>query len=418
MAHAKLSPSSAHQWLNCPLSIKMRERYSHLDPNRYSVPAAQGTIKHAVIENCLRTGIDPYRFVGLELRLGDYREGDEDMPQEWADYIYEFTEDDADTLMDALDEIDDFKGEQHIEYRVNLSKYCGKDQFGTLDLGMIIPLDDGWVDVLIWDNKFGRVPVSAVENSQLCLYGLGFYENVVKPRQELEKFRIRKFIIRIWQPYVKGAGGEWEISLKDMLKFAEYVKPRAKLALATNPKANPGPEQCEWCIGSKLGKCEPNIEYNKKIMKAMFAEGEDLDDLVETDQMPCLKFNGVDPVMRSWILDNFAMFSKFVDRLENEAFEDAYYGRPVPGKKLVKGHRPRRKYRNTETAVPIIVARLGDEKSFTKKLLSPAQLEKAVGHKNMGEFAELIEQGEAKLVLVNQYDSRAGVKSIREMFED
>ena len=36
----------------------------------------------------------------------------------------------------------------------------------------------------------------------------------------------------------------------------------------------------------------------------------------------------------------------------------------------------------------------------------------------MGEYADLIERGEAKLILVDENDSRPRVKSIREMFED
>ena len=409
MAHAKLSPSSAYSWLLCALSIKMTEMYGHLDPNRYSIANAQGTIKHAIIEDCLRRDVDPYSFVGMEMRLGDFREEDEDMPQEWADYIYEFTESDADTIMDALDEIDTYEGERFIEYRVNLSRWL-PDQFGTLDLGIITDHGDGSCSVVIWDNKFGRIAVSPVENVQLMLYGLGFWDNEVRPRFE----RVRSFKLVIFQPSVRGGGGDWETSLIDLLDFAKFVKFRGKLALAENPKASPGAKQCEWCIGAKLLKCRAYVEWNRATLKAMLADDEDLDGLVDAGEMPCLRFKGVDPKFRTWLLENGPMFVRFMERLEESAYQDAYLGNPVPGKKLVLGHRPRRKYRNVARAEERLTEEMGP-RAYTKKLISPAQLEKIVGKKRMDEYADLVEVGEPKMVLVDENDTRPRVPSIREM---
>lgn len=415
MAHATLSPSSAHEWLNCALSVKMRELYAHLDRNRYSEANAQGTIKHHVIEQCLINDFDPYSFVGMEINLGDLREDDEDMPDEWAEYNYEFTEDDADSMMSALDEIDSYHLKNMVvERRVDLSKYCGENQFGTLDLGGLIDCGDGWYDMLVWDNKFGRVPVDPVKNLQMMLYALGLYDNIYSKMD----IRIRSVIIRVWQPLVRGGGGKWETTIPKLLRFGRKVVGLAERALSKNPEANPGPVQCEYCIGAKLMKCRDYVEWNKEIIGAMLADGEDIDTLVETDEIPCLKFNGVEVKLRTWILDNFAMLSKFVGRLEEQAFEDAYYRGDVPGKKLVIGSSSRRKFKNPERAAEVIAANIGKDKAYTRKPISPAQLEKIVGRKNMGEYDDMIDKGVKKMVLVNAHDSRDSVMSIREMLNE
>ena len=414
-SHAKLSPSSAHEWLNCSMSIWMKEQYGHLDPHRFSAANAQGTIKHAVIEKCLREDIDPYGFVGQEFRLGDYRENDEEMPEEWREYRYEFTEDDADTIMGALDEIDAIGGDRVIELRVDLGHIL-PDQFGTLDLGIIIEHADGWVTIIIWDNKFGRVAVTPVENDQLMIYANGFYHNLVKPRFGK---KVRKIVLMIFQPTVKGGGGEWSTNLPDLIEYGRYVESRGRNVMDREPEANPGHVQCKYCIGAKLMKCEAYVKWNTDTIKSLFTKGEEMDDLIERGEPPCLKFNGVDPKMRSWIIENFPMMKRFVERLEDDAFEDAYSGaNPVPGKKLVYGNRSRRKYRNQEAAEKRIVDRLGEEAAFTKKVIGPAQLEKAVGKKEIRDFDDIIEQGEAKLVLVDDRDARPKVKSVRDMLNE
>ena len=146
--------------------------------------------------------------------------------------------------------------------------------------------------------------------------------------------------------------------------------------------------------------------------------GIDLDDLVEKDQIPCMKYSGVDPVMRTWILDNFDMFNRFVERLAEQAFTDAYYGRETPGLRLGYGNKSRRKYRDIVEATDIVIDEVGEDKAFTKRLIGPAQLEKLVGRKRMVELGDIVQVGKAKLILVPEGDSRPRVPSIRDMLMD
>lgn len=59
-AHAKLGPSGAHRWLQCPASIKMCDGL----PSTTSEAAEIGTLCHELAELCLNGGHDADYFTG------------------------------------------------------------------------------------------------------------------------------------------------------------------------------------------------------------------------------------------------------------------------------------------------------------------------------------------------------------------
>ena len=100
--------------------------------------------------------------------------------------------------------------------------------------------------------------------------------------------------------------------------------------------------------------------------------------------------------------------------------DDALKGRPTPGRKAVDGRSPARKYTDKEEAEREITLILPDEEAYTRKLISPTQLEKVVSEKTYRRLEKrLIDRGEPKPVMVPVGDRRPAKQTLlAELDED
>ena len=117
-AHALLSASSAHRWLNCPPSAKLCEQYE----DKGSEYAAQGTDAHTLGEYKVLT------------RTGKNPPDPRDILQYYDSEMDECTDQYADYVMDVLSEIKkDCKDPLvMVETQVDFSRWV-PDAFGTAD---------------------------------------------------------------------------------------------------------------------------------------------------------------------------------------------------------------------------------------------------------------------------------------------
>lgn len=384
--HARLAPSFAASWVRCALAPQMAELYGDSDENQAS---AEGTILHDLMETCLRDEVDPYKFVGEFFTRGEFE--------------LEFTEELADILADGIDMIDAIPGKLFIEKRVKLDRWM-PGQFGTLDIGIV-----GRRRITIWDHKFGMNPVSPVESYQLRPYALGFWDNIARHISDVTDFRLI-----IWQPRIPGGGGIWDTTLDELLEFGTELKFAAMATTAPNPKANPGPIQCTYCPGAKSGKCTAYHEYN---LRTAVQDFDDLDDNIEHGIPPRVTTNGITPERRSYILEHRPMLEKWLERLHAEAIDDALAGRPVPGRKLVEGRNPPRKWRDKEEAEKRVRRILGDD-GFTTKVKTPTQIEAELAPKMWAKMGDLVDRGKPKPILVDERDARPAIPSLLSLFDD
>lgn len=112
-AHALLSASGSHRWLNCPPSAVAAEAY----PNEGTEFTREGTLAHEVAEYVARTGV-PFE---LDAYLREHSGCDQQMiecAEGYRDYIHEQIRTDGATVL--------------LEQRVDFSTWV-PDGFGTAD---------------------------------------------------------------------------------------------------------------------------------------------------------------------------------------------------------------------------------------------------------------------------------------------
>ena len=160
--HAKLSPSAAERWINCPGSIRLAEQCPPAPSSEY---ADEGTAAHRLAELKVECGLVPIGDPKLtqdfeQARASQYYCGEmEEATEFYADRVQEI-------YAKALQ--GDPAAELMVEQHFSLEDWI-PGGFGTSDAVVI-----GGDVIEVIDLKYGKgVKVDAVGNPQLRLYGLG-----------------------------------------------------------------------------------------------------------------------------------------------------------------------------------------------------------------------------------------------------
>lgn len=387
-AHAELGPSGATIWMNCPGSVAAQRGL----PDETSEFAAEGTFAHLISDQCLSLGLDAYDFVGDKCEVDGF--------------TFEWTEDDAHQLQFGIDQVRGFGGDFFGEQKVDLSKWLGAGQFGTLDRAIITP-----DEIIIGDLKWGRgVPVSPIKNKQLMLYALGLINHLRDRLPQGVNLRVR---IIIDQPRCSGGGGEWVTSLTELFAFGEAA--RAAALLTRDPSApRIAGDHCLWCRRRTApGGCPAFDEFAVDLIDSSFDEI-DMDDAIGVaPELPLV----MTPERRAFILRHRKLFEEWVEILHAQALDDAMRGLPCGGLKAVDGRKSRDKWFDDKRADAALVPLLGD-KRLTFKVRSPTQILKELDEARRAEIEPLICRGTKKPVLVSEQDARPAVLTIEQKFDE
>lgn len=344
--------STAARRINCIGSLKAEAAFNKPDkpPTEY---AMRGTVLHAAMEMMLIT-LDPDAKNYLETYqqvLNDLEGNDLGYGEQWAitpEQINNKIVPAWEAFLEVKEKysLDDW----FIEQQVSLDDQI-PGAFGTADL--ILKDTSNRLHILDW--KFGDgVPVPVEGNMGLTFYAAAA---LYDPDPELIEFcsDVENVALHIVQPRV-GSNKvlhTWETDTAYVENFIDIAEEAMTKARGVNPPLKPG-DYCRWC----------NAQINCSAYKNMSSEVLKVkpEDLTELELSEALKKA---ELLSIWIKN---VFEKAQQELEK--------GVIIPGYKLVN-KKPRRAWKDVEAAEKALrSARFKVAKMFSKKLISPTQLEK------------------------------------------
>ncbi len=328
--HHRLSPSSAHRWLDCPGSVALAE--AHGLAGKDSDAASEGRLAHEVFAAML---------------LG------EPLPEAPEDMVA-LLRPGADTI---LAHVEATGGHLYVERAVPLGRVI-PGGFGRADV-IVTWVDDCGPQVWVIDLKYGMVRVDPSHNPQAMLYAIGAMDDLCDGDPP-------RVLIGVFQPRA-GGWRRWSPCPGDLAEFAARVA--AAEPLTHNPTAlSPTARACEYCPAK--GVC-PALAAS---MPTEIAENS----IASTPAMP--EATTVAPDRVATILSAKNTVEKWLASIYEAARDKVLAGgQPPPGLKLVAGRLGTRAWADHEAAKEALVGALGEAAWEPRKLVSPATAEKLLG---------------------------------------
>ena len=377
--HALLSASGAHRWLACTPSAKLEDQF----PDTESEAAAEGTLAHELAEMKVRNYFFPKELGKRKLNSAVKKLSESGL---WKDEMQGYTDDYLDYIKTTALSLKSMPSVR-IEQRVYFKEYTladPEDEIEGSGIADCILLYGDTVHVI--DFKYGKgVPVSAEENPQLMLYALGAYQayRLLYP--------ISKAKLTIVQPRLDSIS-EWGCPADDLLKFGEYVKERAALAVKGEGDYSPGKDVCRFCRAS--AQCRARAEENVRL--AFF-----------TDKLPPLISN--EEVGQ--YLEKGEDVAKWLEKLKEYALKECLAGKAVPGWKAVEG-KGGREWADIDKAFDILTKSglAPEEMLWERQPLTAPQTEKLIGKRDFQEsVGEFVIKKPGKPALVKESDKRPAI---------
>lgn len=225
-AHAKLAPSSAHRWVECPASVQAQWNYD--DPE--TEEAREGTAAHWVAEKILK---------GEPVAVGAIAENGIVITDEMVESAGAYVND---IFMRIGSDWDDWN--PLVEHKIDIPT-VNLSNWGTPDFR-------AWharkLHLIVWDFKHGYGLVDVVDNWQLLDYAAGWLHKVSGGNPLApEHITIELRIVQPRRFHPEGPVRSHIMNGADLRGYVNRLKNSGELALGDNPHMKVG-QHCKNCL--------------------------------------------------------------------------------------------------------------------------------------------------------------------------
>lgn len=331
MKHSSIiGGSTAQRRIECPGSYR-----AELDkPDQSSRYADEGTMLHAVMEQCLRDGLPPFEpkdFLGYRHPNGVTFE---------REHLHL-----VDTALNAFTDLASMFLGVRFEQEVQVEVPQVPGGFGTCDV-LGVGSYEGAKTLLVADWKFGKgVVVPARANYQLAFYATGALA---------KEADVEQVMLAIIQPTQEDPLDTWIATREWMSLYASILERIPERAQQPNAPLKVG-SWCRWCKAA--AGCPAKL---KMVGDALSKQPE---------SMTAIELAAA--------LDMAEKLEPWIATVRNLAHRELDNGASVPGFEL-QAKRAYRSFIDENVAASFLLEHLESHEVLTSKVVSPAQAEKAL----------------------------------------
>jgi hypothetical protein len=363
-SHSRIGGSGYARWKRCPGSVRLSKGIE----SKASFPAAEGTVAHKLSEAPIGTGKPTIRELGDLIQQEGF---DIEVTQEMLDGIKLY----ADTVRNDME-----KGDKlHVERKVHVPE-IHPDLFGTLDTAV-------WRErkhhLKVYDFKYGKgVGVEAENNQQGVFYILLF---VIAHNLRIED--VEFIIVQPRFEHPDGPVRRWRFDAVQLLEFQAELEDAVARVMDPEAPLVPG-KHCQWCPAGAI--CPEVKKQATQMARKEFSTEIDTFDLADS-------------------LTMLPMIERWAKQVREFAYQQSMDGVGIPGFKLVAKRGVRKWVNEDKTIEELQAFGLDGSDMYSKKLRSPAAIEKLIGKQEMKEMNHLHRKESSGLTLVSETDKRHAV---------